>query len=168
VKFREKPINLGPIGGLLLLPLLLVAAVISIPYEKIRRRRVARREDRFMECMRLRERVMKWEDFIRELDGGNGMLIVERFSFKGPIRLWWTRENVYKTCPYSFVDWETMAFDASFDPVRDWCRTRYTGASGEAMLVSGTKDQWRTIRGDEPMGFREGVQFVEVPPPRKS
>lgn len=118
--------------------------------------------------MTLSGRMMDWKDFIRELDGGNGMLIVERFSFKGPIRLWWTPDDVYKACPYPLVDWLTMTVDRTFDPVRDWCHTKYTGVTGEAMLVAGTKDQWRTIRGDEPMTFREGIRFVEVPPPRKS
>lgn len=128
---------------------------------------MARREDRYAESMKLSGRVMEWADFIRELDQGKGMLIVERFSFKGPIRVWWTRDNLYKSCPYPLVDWLTMARDRAFDRVRDWCHTRYTGATGEAMLLSGTKDQWRTIRGDEILSFREDVQFVEIPPPRK-
>jgi hypothetical protein len=104
VKTRKKPIQVSPVISLLFLPLIvplmLVGAVISIPYSKIRRRTMARREERFTESMRLSGRVMDWEDFVRELDQGNGMLIVERFSFKGPIRLWWTRDDLYKTCPY--------------------------------------------------------------------
>jgi hypothetical protein len=36
VKFREKPIQLCPITGLLLLPLLLVAGPISVPYTTTR------------------------------------------------------------------------------------------------------------------------------------
>jgi len=44
------------------------------------------------------------------------MLIVERFSFKGPIRVWWTRDNLYKMCPFPMVDWLTMARDSAFDP----------------------------------------------------
>lgn len=111
---------------------------------------------------------MEWADFIHELEQGNGTLIVERFSFKGPIRLWWTSENVYKTCPHALVDWLTMARDADFKPIRDWCHKNYTGATGRAMLVAGTTDQWRTIRGDKPMTWREGIQFVEIPPARES
>jgi hypothetical protein len=118
--------------------------------------------------MKLSGRVMDWADFVRELDRGNGMLIIERFSFKGAIRLWWTRDDLYKTCPYPLVDWFTMAKDATFDPLREWCNTKYTGVTGEAMLVIGTKDQWRTISGDEPLTFREGLRLVEIPRPRKS
>ena len=40
---------------------------------------------------------LRWADFVRDLGQGNGVLIVERFSFKGPIRLWWTRDDLYKT-----------------------------------------------------------------------
>lgn len=112
--------------------------------------------------------MIDWADFVTELDRENGMLVVERFSFKGPIRVWWTRDNLYETCPYPLVDWLTMSMDSSFDPIRDWCHKKYTGVTGEGMLVIGAKDQWRTIRGDEPLTYREGVQFVEVPPPRKS
>ena len=151
-----------------LVPLMFVAAAVSIPYTKIRRVTMARREDRFMESTKLSGRVMSWSDFVRELDQGNGTLIVERFSFKGPIRLWWTADNVYERCPYPLVDWLTMAKDATFDPVRDWCRANYTGVTGEGRLLTATKDQWRTIRGEKPLGFREGVRFVEIPPPRKS
>jgi len=164
----KKPIQISPLLSPLLLPLLFVVGAVSIPYSRIRRRIVVRRELRFTESMRIRGRLMDWADFVRELDGGNGMLIVERFSFKGPIRVWWTDDNLYETCPYPLVDWFTMAKDATFDPVRHWCRMRYTGVTGEAMLVTGTKDQWRTIQGEKPLTFREGVQFVEVPPPPKS
>jgi hypothetical protein len=52
----------------ILLPLMVVGAAVSIPYTKIRRRRMARREDRFMESMRISGRVMEWADFVRELD----------------------------------------------------------------------------------------------------
>jgi hypothetical protein len=166
VKARRKPLDLGPVG-LLFLPLLFVAGAVSIPYAIIRRKVVGRRESRFAESMKLSGRMMDWTDFVRELEHGNGMLIVERFSFKGPIRLWWTGDNVYKTCPYALVDWLTMAQDANFNAVRDWCHKNYTGATGRAMLLTGTKDQWRTIRGDKPLGFRDGIQFVEIPPPKK-
>lgn len=171
MKLRSRSRRFERIVGVLVLPflpLVFLAAAISIPYTKIRRRRMARREDRFKESMKLSGRVMDWAELVRELDLGNGILIVERFSFKGPVRLWWTSDDLYKTCPYPLVDWFTMAQDAAFDPVRDWCNARYTGATGEAMLVRATKDQWRTISNADLLSPREGVQFVEIPPPRKS
>jgi hypothetical protein len=168
VQPRKKPIRISPLLLPIYLPLMFVGGALSIPYTMIRRKVVARHEARFADSMRGSGRVMDWADFSSELERGNGMLIVERFSFKGPIRLWWTRENLYRTCPYPLVDWLTITMDAGFDPIRDWCHTNYTGATGRAMLIIAGKDQWRTIRGDEPLGFRDGVQFLEIPPPRKS
>jgi hypothetical protein len=111
-------------------------------------------------------RTIDWARFIREIKDGHGTLIVERFSFKGPIRTWWTKDNVYEVCPYPLVDWFTMTKDTNFDPVRDWCYERYTSATASALLVSGSKEQWRTIRGDGPLTFQEGIRYLEVPPPR--
>ncbi len=173
VKLR-KPIRIiGRFASLLfsplVVPLMLIAGTISIPWTKVWRNKMKRREDRFAESMKRSGRAMDWAHFVRELEGENGMLIVERFSFKGPIRLWWTRDDLYKTCQYRLVDWVTMVQDPQFDPIRDWCHRKYTGATGEAMLVTPTQEQWRrTIRGDTPLSFREGIQFVEIPPPRKS
>lgn len=167
VKFRKVPVKFGPATSVLLLPLLFVAGALSIPYMAIAHSIMARRERRFRDAMKLRGQTMDWADFIRELDGGKGMLIVERFSFEGPIRMWWTTDNLYEICPHPLVDWFTMLRDAKFDPVRDWCHTNYTSSTGHALLVIGSKDQWRTIRGDGPRTFRDGVQYVEVPPPRR-
>lgn len=76
---------------------------------------------------------MEWADFIREIKDGQGTLIVERLSLKGPVRMWWTRENIYEVCPYPLVDWLTMTMDTSFDAVRDWCYNRHTSAWSSAL-----------------------------------
>jgi hypothetical protein len=167
VERRTKPVDLGPVGGILLLPLLLAAGALSIPYALVARRVVARRERRFNNCMKADGRTMEWAQFIREINDGHGTLIVERFSFKGPVRMWWTGENIYEVCPYPLVDWFTMTKDASFDELRDWCRNRYTGATSSALLVDGNEEQWRTVQGNGPFTFQDSVRYVEVPPPRK-
>jgi len=118
--------------------------------------------------MKVDGRIIEWGRFISEVNAGHGTLIVERFSFKGPIRLWWTREDVYEVCPYPLVDWLTMARETSFDAVRDWCHSKYTSNTGNALLVDGSKEQWRTIRGSMPLSFRDGIRYLEVPPPRGS
>lgn len=46
--------------------------------------------------------------FLRALDETRGTAIVERYSFKGPVYLWWTPENVDEACPYPTVDWITL------------------------------------------------------------
>ena len=47
MKSRTKPVDLGIVGGLLLLPLMFIAGALSIPYMIVARRVVARRERRF-------------------------------------------------------------------------------------------------------------------------
>ncbi len=168
VKPRKKPIKLGRVAGVLLLPLLLVGSVLSIPYTIVWRGVKSRRERRFANSMKADGRIIDWEHFIPEITAGHGTLIVERFSFKGPIRMWWTREDVYEACPYPLVDWLTMAREASFDAVRDWCHSKYTSNTGTALLVDGSKEQWRTIHGSSPLSFRDGIRYLEVPPPRRS
>src|SRR5215472_1813282 len=167
VKPRSKPIELGWVGGVVLLPLLLVGGVLSIPYTTIARRVRSRRERRFANCRKADGRTIDWVQFIRAINDGHGTLLVERFSFKGPIRKWWTADNVYAVCPYPLVDWFTMENETSFDTVRDWCHKRYTSNTGSAMLVNGSKEQWRTIRGKGPFSFQDGIRYLEVPPPRK-
>jgi len=110
---------------------------------------------------------MDWIQFIREIQNGHGTLIVERFSLKGPIRMWWTPENLYEVCPYPLADWPTMANDATFDPVLEWCHERYTGATGTALLVDGSNEQWRTVQGQDPFTFQDGIRYVDLPPARK-
>jgi hypothetical protein len=117
--------------------------------------------------MKVNGRTIDWEHFIREINEGHGTLIVERFSFKGPIRMWWTGDNIYEVCPYPLVDWLTMARDTNFDALRGWCHNRYTGTSANALLVEGSEQQWRTICGNSPFTFQDGIRYLEVPPPRR-
>jgi len=166
VKPRNKPIKLGRMAGVLLLPLLLVGGVLSIPYTMVYRRVKSRRERRFANSMKASGRIINWEHFAPEITAGRGTLIVERFSLKGPIRMWWTPEDVYEVCPYPLVDWLTMARETNFDAVRDWCHGKYTSNRGQALLVDGSKEQWQTIRGNSPLSFRDGIRYLEVPPPR--
>jgi hypothetical protein len=121
-----------------------------------------------MNSVKASGRVIDWTQFICEINNSHGTLIVERFSFKGPIRMWWIKENVYQVCPYPLVDWLTMAKERDFDVARDWCHRMYTGPTGSALLVDGSKGQWRTIRGNGPFTFQDRIRFLEVPPPRKS
>ncbi len=168
VKPRKEPVKLGPLAGILLLPLLLVGGALSIPYTMVWRKVKSRREQRFANSMKAEGRIIDWEQFIPEINAGHGTLIVERFSFKGPIRMWWTSDDVYEFCPYPLVDWLTMSRETSFDAVRDWCHGRYTSKTGSALLVNCSKEQWRTIRGNDPFPFRDGIRYLEVPPPRRS
>ena len=37
-----------------------------------------------------------------------GTCIEEKFSPKGPVRFWWTPENVHRESPHEIIDWFTM------------------------------------------------------------
>src|SRR5215472_4222355 len=163
VKRREKPIVLGPVVGMALLPLLLVGGVLSIPYTAIAKRVRSRRERRFTNSRKANGRTIDWAQFRLEINNDHGTLLVERFSFKGPVRMWWTADNIYQVCPYPLVDWFTMTMEPSFDAVRDWCHERYTSNAGSALLVNGSEEQWRTIRGKGPFSFQDGIRYFEVP-----
>jgi hypothetical protein len=128
---------------------------------------LARRERRFAKSMKAAGRTIDWARLMREIGAGRGTLIVERFSFQGPVRMRWTEENVYEACPCPGVDWVTMVKDATFEKVRDWYHKKYTSATGSAFLVEGNKGQWRSIRGKSPFRFRDGIRYIEMPPRRR-
>ena len=80
-------------------------------------------------------RVMEWSEFNRALEVTHGTAIIERYSFAGPVYLWWTSENLYDVCPYPSVDWFALR-EESFLPFAEWCRARYTSPdTGRALLV---------------------------------
>lgn len=152
--------------GVIALPLFLViaplAAAISIPYTRISRRRQNEREDKFREDMKAVNRTMEWPDFKSKLSHGKGTLIVERFSFKGPVRYWWIDEDVYEKCPFPLVDWLTLC-RSEYDHVREWFGTQYLNDEGQALLVVGNGEQWRSITDGDPLLFRHDVRYVDVP-----
>ena len=166
-KDREKgsPILFGRVWSIVFLPLLFVAAGLSIPYSVLRSRLQRRRERRFQESMEHDGRVIPWAEFERELAKSEGTLIVERLSFKGPIRWWWTVENVYELSPYPLVDWLTLMGDSDFQSTRQWFGERYTAPGGQALLVIATKEEKRSI--SDGMGISNHVRWLEVPPSLK-
>ena len=106
---RKPKAQFGPLWAVVFVPLLFVGAALSIPYSAIKNRRRTRQERRFASLMDLHGRTIPWNNFIAEVDARMGTLVVERFSFKGPVRRWWTSENVYDLCPYPLTDWLTMS-----------------------------------------------------------
>jgi hypothetical protein len=52
------------------------------------------REASFARRMREAGRFMEWQAFAQELKSGHGTAIIERFSFYGPARIWWTQDEL--------------------------------------------------------------------------
>jgi hypothetical protein len=87
----------------LLMPLffvaLLVLAVVSIPVEFVYRVRQQREERQFRPRLAAAGRCVEWAEVEARLQAGEGTLIIEHLSPKGPIREWWTEEDVIAGAP---------------------------------------------------------------------
>ena len=116
--------------GMLLVPFVFAGACFAVPYSFLLRLRQQRREDALKSLMKSQGRFISWAEFVRSMRESGGTCIEERFSAKGPVRFWWTRENVYSESPHEIIDWFTMRKGGRYVPFILWCRERYTAANG--------------------------------------
>jgi hypothetical protein len=166
---QRKPIEIGLPWSLLFIPVMFIGAGLSIPYSLISRRIPRRREREFRTQLEAIGRVIEWSDFLRAVSENRGTFIEERYSFKGPVRWWWTPEDLYSACPYPTADWLTMVKDEGFRPFAEWCRQRYTSPDrGEALLVDA-----HAVPTSEVRSVSNGVRsesgtarWIEVAPPK--
>lgn len=96
---RTGPREIGMPWSLLFIPILFIAAGLSLPYSFVASRIRRRRERAFRDQMKARGRVIEWSECRRAMDEGRGTLIIERYSLKGPFRWWWTSEDLYRSMP---------------------------------------------------------------------
>ncbi len=159
---------IGAILGILLIPFLFVGACFAAPYSFYLRWRQQRREQALKSLMKSRGRLIGWAEFLRVMRESGGTCIEEKFSAKGPVRFWWTPENVYGESPHEIIDWFTMRKGGRFVPFILWCRKRYTRADGgSAVLVETwgvTKKEiyalWAECRPES-----NKARWIEVAPP---
>jgi hypothetical protein len=161
---EKKERTFGPAWSIVFLPLLFIAAGLSFPYGFVAKLRTANRERRFAEAMRMRGRTLDWNGLSKRLEAGQGTLIVERLSLKGPARLWWTADSIYELCPHPLVERLTMFNDPEFEAAAEWLTLRYTGVDGRGFLVLTTREQMRTLVQDH--GLTDGIRWVDVQSPR--
>jgi len=153
--------------GVLLVPIFALLALVAVPYIFILRWTRQHGEHRFRMRMKSHGRLMTWADFVRAMHSG-GTCIEERFSPKGPVRFWWTPENVPGESPYPIIDWFTMRKGRAAEPFIRWCRERYTAAdAGKAVLVDTGLVAHRDIYAlwSECKGEAAAARWVEVAPP---
>jgi hypothetical protein len=154
--------------GMLLVPVFALLALLAVPYIFILGWVRRHGEHRFRMRMKARGKLMPWAEFLRAMRDEGGTCIEERFSPKGPVRFWWTPENVPGESPYPIVDWFTMRKGRQAEPFIHWCRERYTRADGgNAVLVDtglvARRDIyaiWSECRSDAAI-----AQWVQVAPP---
>ncbi len=179
-ELRPSTAFLGAVVGLLLTPVLAVAALVALPYILVLGWMRQHREHRFRMRMKSRGRLMPWAEFVRTMRGkagscsasgtcsACGTCIEERFSPKGPVRFWWTPEDVHGQSPYPIIDWFTMRKGRSAEPFIRWCRERYTRPDGSgAVLVDTGLVSHRDIYAlwSECRSEAAGTRWVEVAPP---
>ena len=159
---------LGAILGVLLIPVLLLGACFAIPYTVVLRWMRQRREHKLKLLMKSRGRLIAWLELVHDLRDSGGTCIEERFSPKGPVRFWWTKEDVHRESPYEIIDWFTMRKGFRGEQFVHWCRARYTSAdTGRAVLVDTTLVPKREIYTlwAECRSNAKAARWVEVAPP---
>jgi hypothetical protein len=153
--------------GIAMMPVLLVGAGLAISSAAVLRWKRRYQENTLRTAMRAQGRVILWTSFLEKMRASGGTCIEERFSPKGPVRFWWTQEDVYAESPHKIIDWFTMHKGGAASPFVHWCRERYTGGNGSAVLVdtrgAGKKDiyaLWSECRSHSCI-----ARWVEVAPP---
>ena len=98
--------------------------------------------------------------------------IKERFSAKGPVRFWWTPENVYGESPHEIIDWFTMRKGGRYVPFVLWCRERFTRADGGSAILVETwgvpkKEIYALWAKCRPESGKDSnrARWIEVAPP---
>jgi hypothetical protein len=153
--------------GVAMMPVLLVGAGLAVSSATVLRWKRKYEENSLRSMMKEQGRILTWAEFVERMHSSGGTCIEERYSPKGPVRFWWTGENVYSESPHRIIDWFTMQKGGPAAPFVNWCRQRYTGSEGMAALVDtrgiGKKEiyaLWSECRS------LSGVaRWVEVAPP---
>ena len=153
--------------GIAMMPLLLLGAGVALSSATVLRWKRRYQENTLRAAMKKHGRVISWAGFLQSMRASGGTCIEERFSPKGPVRFWWTQEDVYAESPHKIFDWFTMQKGGLATPFVRWCRERYTGENGSAILVdtrgSGKKEiyaLWSECRSHACI-----ARWVEVAPP---
>ena len=154
--------------GVAMIPVLFVGACLAIPYTVGVRWLRLHDEHKLRQLMKSRGRLMTWAEFARAMHERGGTCIEEKFTARGPVRIWWTPDDVGTESPHEIGDWFRMRKGRKYEPFVHWCRARYTSAdAGSAMLVDATRvprrqmyTLWSECRSD---AMR--AQWIEVAPP---
>jgi len=162
------PALTGALMGVAILPVLFVGACLAVPYTWGTRWLRLHSEHKLRLLMKSQGRLMTWPEFVRAMHEQGGTCIEEKFTAKGPVRFWWTPEDVHAQSPHEIIDWFTMRKGRKFEPFVHWCRARYTSVdAGSAMLVDTPLvpsreiyTLWSECRSDAMK-----AQWIEVAPP---
>jgi len=159
---------MGAVMGVAMIPVLAVGACLAIPYTVVLRWLRLHREHELRLLMKSRGRLIAWPEFVRSMRERGGTCIEEKFSPKGPVRFWWTPEDVHRESPHEIIDWFTMRKGRQYEPFVHWCRARYTSADGgSAVLVDAPLVPRQEIYAlwSECRSHAAKAKWIEVAPP---
>src|SRR5262249_23568305 len=123
----RRPVKIPVIFAPIYIPLFLLLAAASIPWTYVHRAVQRRQERKFREQMKGAGRLMQWDEFKQVETSGEGTVIGEYLSMKGPFRLWWTPENVQVESPHNWKREHHFAIaEPEFLPFFEWCYARFT------------------------------------------
>ncbi len=133
---KQPSTAMDTVMGVAMIPVLFVGACLAVPYTLGARWLRMHGEHKLRLLMKSRGRLITWPEFVRAMHERGGTCIEEKFTAKGPVRFWWTPEDVRRESPHEIIDWFTMRKGRQYEPFVLWCRARYTSAeAGSAMLV---------------------------------
>jgi len=158
-EIEKKGIHIPRIFLPIYLPLLLLAAAIGVPLSYVFRLKQHFDERRFAKRMKTAGRSMTWPEFKQVLEKGEGTVIGEHLSIKGPFRLWWTPEDIPATSPHRCDRRKHLAWlDEDFIPFFEWCYSRFTHPrAGLARLVYVPQPERKELKAT-----LTGVRFVSA------
>src|SRR6267154_1132881 len=150
-----------------LLPVFFLAAAASIPYSRFKFRSSERRERQLVKQMRSSGRLITGTTLMSLITDGEGTLIIDWVSSKGPLRCWWTRDRLED------ARWSVMprVFTLAVPPEgyrKTWenYREKYIGLGGQAFLVEASFQEGRELRACLP---DTQVRWLDLrPSPRNS
>jgi len=134
----QKPVAHGYLFSLFIgLPLLCIAAVLSIPYGLIYGLCLCYSEHRLRGRLQARRRTLPWREVESHLHAGTGTLIVERAN-KHRDRFWWTLDDVVSASPVAQPAFDELAFmrPDPTEPFLAWVSTHYLSLSSGAAFLT--------------------------------
>jgi hypothetical protein len=120
--------------------LLLLVALLSIPFAYMLMSINVMVERRFRRKMDAQDRFLSWDDLLPALNDGSGTLIIEQAN-KLPVRVWWTPDDVLAIAPCPPPDDDQLQCGAVSPPKTphpfvSWCHQRYMHEhTGTALLT---------------------------------
>lgn len=154
---RRKPFDVPVVFAPIYIPLLFLAAGVSIPWTYLQKSQQRRQERRFAEQMKKAGRLMHWQEFKQA--EGTGTAIGEYLSTKGPFRLWWTADDIPATSPHEWKRERHVAWwEPEFAPFFEWCYVLYTNPqTGLARLVLIPQEERNQLKA-----ILTGTRFVST------